>query len=471
MLQQTGSMARYPAQALFACYLSAILIGGTILALPTSRQPDARPISFVDACFTATSAVCVTGLSVRSTGHDFSFFGQLTILVLVQLGGIGIITVTTFVMLLMTGRVELRQQTTFTETLGTSLKDRLYSVAVRVIGLTLVIELIGAVFLYIRFLDHPGPSPIWRAVFHSVSAFCNAGFGLDDQNLSPYRSDVGINVTVMCLIVVGGLGFPIMVDLWRTGRRVRREGSTHPTWKRYLAQLQPTTKLVLLGTVVLIVGGAALILFFEWTLALKEYPWQEKVLVALFQSVTTRTAGFNTIDLQALSNATLFLFMLLMFIGGGPCSTAGGAKVSTISVLLMQAWQRMRGEGRVVAFRRTISGATLERANMIVMLFVTFIVLGLIGILLGGEPFRHYEECVGSQPRDFFMKSMFEVVSALGTVGLSLGITPNLSDWSKICLMVLMFAGRLGPISLVLAVSRPVRNDPLRYASQEVLTG
>lgn len=470
MLQHTGSMARYPARALFACYLSAILVGGMILALPISRQPDTEPIRFVDACFTATSAVCVTGLSVRSTGHDFSFFGQLTILVLIQLGGIGIMTVTTFVMLLMTGRVELRQQATFTETLGTSFKDRLYPVALRIIGLTLAIELIGAVFLYIRLLNYPGPSPVWNAVFHSISAFCNAGFGLDDQNLSIYRSDVGINVTVMCLIILGGLGFPILVDLWQTGRRVGRDGSTQSKWKHYFAQLQPTTKLVLLGTIFLIVGGTALILFFEWTLALKEYPWQEKVLVASFQSVTTRTAGFNTIDLLGLSNATLFLFMLLMFIGAGPCSTAGGAKVSTIIILLMQAWQRLRGQGRVVAFRRTIPEATLERATMIVMLFVAFIVLGLIGILLGGEPFfRRYD--VGSQPRDFFLKSMFEVVSALGTVGLSLGITPDLSSWSKTCLMVLMFAGRLGPISLVLAVSRPVRTDRLRYASQDVLTG
>jgi trk system potassium uptake protein TrkH len=259
------------------------------------------------------------------------------------------------------------------------------------------------------------------------------------------------------------------VDLWQTGRRVGRESTPDSRWKRYFAQLQPTTKLLLIGTVVLIFGGTGLILFFEWTLALKEYPWQEKVLVAFFQSVTTRTAGFNTIDLQELSNATLFLFMLFMFIGAGPCSTAGGAKVSTISILLMQAWQRMRGQGKVVAFRRTIPGATLERASMIVMVFVTFIVLGLIGILLGGEPFRHYT--VGAQPRDFFMKSMFEVVSALGTVGLSLGITPDLSGWSKVCLMMLMFAGRLGPISMILAVSRPVRNDQLRYASQDVLTG
>ncbi|MFN4259844.1 MAG: TrkH family potassium uptake protein [Gemmataceae bacterium] len=470
MLKYAGSMARYPARALFGWYLSVIVLGGVVLSLPIARAPAAEPIRLIDALFTSTSAVCVTGLTVRSTGQAFSPFGQGVILLLFQFGGIGIMTLTTFTALALTGHASLRQFATISETLGVKPSERLARVLVRVIGVTLAFEAVGVAALMPRFLGEgqPAGQALWQATFHSVSAFCNAGFGLYDDSLVRYQGDAWVNIIIMLLIVVGGIGFPVLTDLGRHWPR-REPGETYrAALARGWDGWQPTTKLVLIVTASFIVVGALLILVLEWHHGLADMPWYRRPLVALFQSVTTRTAGFNTVPIERFTSATLFIMILWMFVGGGPCSTAGGSKVSTFGVLALLAWHRLLGHGQVILFRRSIARATVERAILTILLFVVFAIVGMAGILVAGEALLGG---TGPQAHEFFLDAAFEVVSALGTVGLSLGITPTLSDGSKLFLMLLMFAGRLGPISVLLAVSRGERDAKLQYAKQEVLIG
>lgn len=453
-----GSVVKYPARASFLWYAGVITVGTLLLCQPICRAAGADGISWLDAAFTATSATCVTGLAVRSTGGDFSWFGQLVVLVLIQLGGIGIMTVTTFATFHFNRYTSLRTRKLVSDTLGAGGTDDLRWVLRHVILLSLAFEGIGFALLAVRNLfDMPVPEALWHALFHSVSAYCNAGFALYDDSLTRYQGDVWVNLVVIGLLVSGGIGFPVMLDLRRSWT-----GRWRSTWER----LTLHSKMMLLGTAGLLSLGTLAFLALEWHGVLRGLPWWQRLLAAMFHSATCRTAGFNTVAIGSLTNASLFITILLMAVGAGPCSTAGGYKVSTLMVLLARGWSTFRGYSRISVFRRTIPFRVVERATTTLMVFSVFAVLALTTLLVLEQSSRPHQQSAG-----LFLEAAFEIVSALGTVGLSTGMTSNLQTQGRLIVIALMFIGRLGPISVSVALSRGERSQPFEYPQEELLIG
>lgn len=458
-MQVSGPLVKYPARASFLWYIGLIALGAAILAQPVCRG-SAEPISRLDAVFTATSAACVTGLVVRSTEHDFSAIGQLFILLLIQLGGIGIMTVTTFVMFQLGGHQSLRHRAVITETLGVDSKTDLRWILRGVILVTLVCEGIGFLLLASRNLvDSPPLTAIWHALFHSVSAFCNAGFSLHDDSLTRYQGDVLVNVTIGSLVVIGGLGFPVILDLWQSRNE---NGNWRDRWDR----LHVHSKIMLIGTAALLLIGTGSFLLLESDGVLKDVPSWRRPMVATFHSITCRTAGFNTVEIASLTNAMLFISILLMMIGAGPCSTAGGFKVSTIMVLVLEAWTTFRGYTRINFSRRTLPRETVERAIATAMLFGVVAILALTSLLMIGQSHLPHDQSQG-----VFLDAAFEVASALGTVGLTTGMTESLSEAGRVIVILLMFLGRLGPISVFVALSHGQRIEPVELPREEPMIG
>ncbi len=457
-----GSLPKHPARSAIAWYLGLITVGAVVLWMSFSHAPvhgpAYRPISVLDAAFTSTSAVCVTGLAVRSTGHDFSFWGQLAILSLIQLGGIGIMTVTTYIMFGIGGRVDLRQKMIITQTLGGDPRSDLKWVLRNVVLATLMFEAAGFVLLAIRFVFvYPLGEALWQALFHSISAFCNAGFSLNDNSLESFRGDPVVNIVVAALIVLGGIGFPVMLDVMRNWR-----GDWPGRWER----LHLHSKFMLLGTLVLLTIPTAVFLVLEWDDTLVDMPLWQRPMIAAFQSVTCRTAGFNTVPISELTNASLFVVVLLMMIGAGPCSTGGGFKVSTVMVLFNYAWSAFRGNEKINIFRRTVPLETVHRAVATAAMFVVIAAVALCFLLFWEQSSTSHAKSQG-----LFLDAVFEVFSALGTVGLSTGMTPHLSRVGRIVVIGLMFAGRLGPISVFVALSRGQRRSSIEYSPEEPLIG
>jgi trk system potassium uptake protein TrkH len=357
------------------------------------------------------------------------------------------------------GRLDLRERLVITETLGGDPRADLRWVVRNVLLLTFAIEGIGALVLTIRFLfEYSLGEAIWQAVFHSVAAFCNAGFGLHDDNLVRYAGDPVVNFTIMGLIILGGIGFPVMLDI----ARHRKASSWFDRWDK----LHLHSKLMLIGTASLIVLGTIVFLLLEWQYELKDKPLWQRPMIAMFQSVTCRTAGFNTMNIGDLTNASLFMSVLLMAIGGGACSTAGGFKVSTIMVLLAHAWNALRGRRRINLFRKTIPVETVQRAIATAMLFFLVAIVA-VTLLLVIEEATHG----GRELKSAFLEAVFEVVSALGTVGLSTGLTTRLSAPGLVLIMLLMFIGRLGPISMFVALSLGPKKKQLEFLKEEPLIG
>ncbi len=458
MPQITGSVVKYPARASFSWYITLILLGALLLGHPACARSEARPLSWLDALFTATSAACVTGLSVRSTEHDFSLVGQVVILVLIQLGGIGIMTVTTYLMFSLGRRQGLRARAVISETLGANGETDLYWILSHVIWLTVITEGLGFVLLASQNLMYePWPEALWQALFHSISAYCNAGFALHDDSLVRYQTNWLVNLTISALIILGGIGFPVILDF----RRRRRGG-----WTERWHGLHLHSKLMLIGTALLLTLGTLAFLILEWDDTLAGRSIGDRILIAFFHSVSCRTAGFNTVDLAKLTNATLFISILLMAIGAGPCSTGGGFKVSTIMVLLHQAWSTFHGHSQLNAFGRTIPRRSVDRATATAMLFTVIAALALTIVLAVEQSDQPHGESEGE-----FLEALFEVVSALGTVGLSTGLTGALSSAGRGVLILLMFLGRLGPISVFVALSRSETKKPLVHPDEEPMIG
>jgi trk system potassium uptake protein TrkH len=458
MAKYTGRLAIYPAQALFRWYIGLIGFGTLLLMLPICAGDEGVPISWLDALFTATSAACVTGLSVRSTGHAFSFWGQASILLLVQIGGIGIITLTTLITSRLGGKAGLRDRAVIAETLSGHGEQNLAWILRRVLLTVVTCELIGTALLLPRFhRDLPLPDAVWYAMFHSVSAFCNAGFGINDQNLTPFQGDVVINLTIIFLIVIGGLGFPVILDLQRMMRA--------PVGQRW-EKLQVHSKLMLIGTAGLLSIGAGSFLLLEQENVLRGMPAGRQMLVALFHSTTARTAGFNTIDVAALTNATLFITVILMIIGAGPCSTAGGLKVSTMMVLAANSISRFRGYDHLAIFRRNIPGPLIDRALATAFLFGLVAAMGLTAMCVVEQ-----SDTPRTTSGGLFLDATFEVVSALGTVGLSTGLTAQLTAAGRLILIAMMFIGRIGPITVFVAMSQRSSRARFDYPKEDVLIG
>jgi trk system potassium uptake protein TrkH len=327
-----------------------------------------------------------------------------------------------------------------------------------VILATLAIQAAGFLLLAARnLLEFSPATALWHALFHTIAAFCNAGFALHDDNLTRYQGDAWVNLTIMGLIIAGGIGFPVILDLRRHWRK---------PWAQLWDGLHLHSKLMLLGTPVLIAFGAVAFLVLEWNGVLRDMSLARKLLVSGFQSVTPRTAGFNTVDIGSLTSATLLVLMLLMLVGGGPCSTAGGFKVSTLAVLVLRAWSVFRGHERVSLFRRTIPAEVVVRANATALVFAAVVLFALIGLLVfeQGRPPR-------PQSQGLFLDASFEVISALGTVGLSTGLTPELTTMGRVTIIIAMLIGRLGPISVFVALSRAERTPSLEYPQEEPVIG
>ena len=446
----------HPTQLVVLSFAGAILAGAFLLMTPWASTGVRT--SFVDALFTATSATCVTGLAVVDTGTHFTPFGQWVVLALIQLGGLGIMTYSSVFLLVMGGRLSFKSQFILEDTLGRKARTSAQKLVRDVFVYTFAIEVAGAALLTLVFARSHGLGyALYSGVFHSVSAFCNAGFSLYPKNLEAYRGDWIVNFTVMGLIVVGGLGFTVLEDLydawvdWRMGRPLR---------------LRLHSKIVLATTIVLIVVGAIGVWVCEHRNVLSGLDWDESLLACLFQSITPRTAGFNTLNYAVMTNTTLFLTILLMFIGASPGSCAGGIKTSTFAVVGALFKDRLMARQRVSIFRRTLPDDTVSRAVAILIasfVFVTVMTVGLLATEVGPTPYR---EGGGS-----FLGLFFETVSAFGTVGLSAGVTPSLSAPGKLLITFVMFVGRVGPLTLAMAVGRKAERGKFRFAEENVMVG
>jgi trk/ktr system potassium uptake protein len=443
-----------PARLSVLGFMALISVGTCLLMLPPAST--GKPLGFVDALFTATSASCVTGLIVVDTGRDLSVTGQVIVLTLIQVGGLGIMTITTMFLMMagirpsLTGRSLVRDTFTHSQdrTPGEILKE--------VVLFTLAIEAVCGGALFLRFANDFDAMPaLYLAIFHSISAFCNAGFSLFSDNLVRYREDLVVNLVVCILIVSGGLGFLTISEL-RSQFFARH---------RKLRRLSLHSKLVLSTTGVLVLGGFALILMMEWHNSMTPLGFRGRILSAVFQSVTARTAGFNTLDIGSMANETLFVLILLMFVGASPGSCGGGIKTTTMATIVLQGVNRLRGRQRIQAFQRTIPEISIAKAVSVVLISITVVVIGGLLLLMSELGEISHE---GSRGR--FLELLFEVVSAFGTVGLSMGVTATLSAVGKLIITAVMFIGRLGPLVIAIAVSTPAQSR-FYYAEEPIMVG
>ena len=444
-----------PTQIIALSFLSIITVGTILLLLPVSTV---RGITPVNALFTATSATCVTGLIVMDTGRDFTQFGQLVILCLLQLGGLGIMTFSTFFTLLLRKRAAPHQRIMLGETFSPEPLEQFSTLLKIVVLVTVGIELTGAALLFPVFHQKmPTVKAIYFSIFHSISSFCNAGFSLFGNSFSDFKGSTLINTVVPLLIITGGIGFIIILEVyhhlfrWRQSRPFRF--SLH-------------TKITLLVTALLIPLGAISFWLLERNYSLKALPSSQQSFVCFFQSITPRTAGFHTIDFAMLSNPTFFFIIFLMFIGASPGSTGGGVKTTTIGILIANLISKLRGSERVNIFRRTLNEELIHRASIIILAAIIAIALITLGVLIA-ERGNHSSDETSSNP----LGTLFEVVSAFGTVGLSTGITPKLTNASKVLITAMMFMGRLGPLTLALALAKKVERAHYAYPEESVMVG
>ncbi len=434
-------------QIIILGFSGVILLGTILLMLPFSSQ--SRTVTpFLDALFTATSAVCVTGLVVCDTATYWSLFGQTVILLLIQIGGMGVITVAAAIAIVSGKKISLMQRSTIQEAIAAPKVGGIVRLTGFIIRTTLLLELIGAAVMAPVFCRDFGVRGLWMALFHSVSAFCNAGFDLMGakapySSMTAYVSDPVVNLTLCALIVVGGLGFLVWRDMARHKWR----------WSKY----QLHTKLVLFTTGVLILGGWLLFFVFERDASMAGLSVPQRVLASLFQSITPRTAGFNTVDMAALSESGNLLTNVFMLIGGSPGSTAGGIKTTTVAVLILSAITSARGRSRVNAFRYSIDRDTLRQACSILMIYLIMAITAILAIC-ALEPIT-------------LPQAMFEVNSAIATVGLSMGITASLGIASRIILILLMYAGRIGGLTFVLLFSERRTEPPVDRPNGKILIG
>ncbi|MHB9030440.1 MAG: TrkH family potassium uptake protein [Candidatus Latescibacterota bacterium] len=438
-----------PARILLFSFLSGIMVGAVMLMLPAATV-DQRGTPFFDALFTSTSAICVTGLIVHDTGTYFTGFGQSIILILVQVGGLGIMTFSTLYTLLLGRRLGWKQEEHMREIMESKTAPHMYRLIVSIISITFLLELTGAFFLYLRFLPSMGSYLATKnAVFHSITAFCNAGFSLFRQNLMDYSSDFVVNFVIMALIIAGGLGFIVFEDI-----RANIKGFNIFTlrWPR----LTVHTRLVVIITAALIGTGALGFFFFEFDNTMLHLSVPEKLMAALFQSVTTRTAGFNTLDFASLRDVSLLVAMLLMFIGASPASTGGGIKTTTLAVLILSARAHLSSRGRVEVYSRSIPPETIYKSIAILLYFTFFILLITILLLV--------------TQTGTFLALLFEAVSAICTVGLSTGITPNLDETGKVLISLLMYVGRVGPLTVALALGEK-RKPAMEFPTTRIVVG
>ncbi len=447
-----------PPQVIVLSFLFVILIGAVLLSLPIATADNQGP-GIINSLFTATSATCVTGLTVKETGSFFSPFGRLVILCLIQAGGLGIMTFSTMFAILLGRKLSISQNLTVKNALGHTKIEGLKRLIFYIVAFTFSIEAIGVISLYCRWTATTGWGKLLtleRAVFHAVSAFCNAGFSLFSTSLSDFASD-GVTIAIIsALIIIGGMGFVVFLDIpklkfWRHDRRL------------IFSRISLQTKIVVLVTFLLIVAGALGVYFLENNSALYGMSLKEKVTSCVFTSITPRTAGFNILNTATLRPATLFMLIMLMFIGASPGSTGGGVKTVTFGIVLAALYSMFRNENRINLFGRTIPKETYRRAAVIVFL--------ALSVVIGSSFLLSATESTAAQSSRYFLSVLFESTSAFGTVGLSTGITPNLTPLGKIIIMLTMFAGRVGPLTLALAIAMHKEKAAFRYPEERLMVG
>jgi len=435
-----------PPQILVLGFAAIIFIGTGLLMLPISTTTG-EPLAFIDALFTSTSATCVTGLVVVDTGTTFSSFGEVVIMLLIQMGGLGFMTMATLFALVLKRRISLKDRLILQEAMNQSSMEGIVRLIRRVLLYSLVIEACGAVLLSVRWaFDMPLGRAIYYGVFHAVTMFNNAGFDLfgDFRSLTGYVYDPVVNFVVMFLIVSGGIGFIVLSDL--IDYRKQRRLSLH-------------SKVVLTMTAALLAVGFIVILIFEFTnpRTLGSLNWGGKFFGALFQSVTPRTAGANTIDITGLRQATQFFIVILMFIGASPGSTGGGIKTTTFTIMVGAVIAMMRGREDIVMFRYRLAQERVLKA-------LTIALLALLLVLTVSMILSTTEE-------GDFLEILFETTSAFGTVGLSMGLTPDLTVFGKILISLTMFAGRLGPLTLAYALGPKKGKELYRHPEGKMIIG
>lgn len=435
-----------PAQVLALGFLGLIFTGAFILSLPIASSTG-RPTSFIDAFFTATSAACVTGLAVVDTGTHFSVFGQIVILLLIQVGGLGFMTMATLFALLMGKKIRLRERLIIQESLNQLTIEGVVRLVKVILLMTFLIEGLGAFLLALRWIPEYGwAKGLYYGLFHSVSAFNNAGFDLigEFRGLTPYVSDITVNLVISFLIILGGIGFTVILDVYR---------------KRCWSRLSLHTKIVLTITGLLLLLGTVSIFILEYTnpKTLGQLSLPDKILASWFQSVVPRTAGFNTVDISGLTSATQFLMVILMFIGGSSGSTGGGIKTSTFGTIFAAAWAVTRGKQDVELFERRIPREIIYRALAITLASLT-LVITVTMVLSVSENAE-------------FLTTLFEATSAFATVGLTMGFTIKLSVIGKIVIAFTMYAGRVGPLTIALALAQRQEKAVYRFAEEKILVG
>lgn len=445
-------------------FLLFILLGACLLNLPAASQ-SRESIGFLNALFTATSAVCVTGLVVVNTLAHWTVFGKIVILILIQFGALGIMTVLTLGMLLLRRRITLKDRLVIQTSYNQEQIGGMVRLVRNVFVYTAVLESTGAILLtlYFYFCDRmPLSTSIYKGIFHAVSAFCNAGFDIiGSESLTPYRGSFFINIVIMALIVTGGLGFTVLEELQQF-----IQNKKCLSFRRRLIHLSLHTKIALIVTGFLLASGTLLFLLLEWknpdTLA--SLPAREKLLSAMFQSVTLRTAGFNTISQASLTEGSQLLSCFYMMAGGSPAGTAGGMKTVTLGIIVITMFSALRGRERIEAFGRTLPLDLLQKALTVVcaMFIVVFVSTLILLFTEQGSPFDHS-----------FLDLLFECSSAAGTAGISTGITSFLSPVGKFVIIICMFLGRLSPVTVVVALTlkQQSTNNRSRYIDERVIIG
>lgn len=449
---RTGRLLARSERLLAITFASLVTIGTIILSLPISHTSE--DFTFLDALFTATSAVCVTGLIVVDTGRDFTPFGQGVILVLFQLGGLGIMTFAAVATQVLGGKLSFRSQAILSDTFyqgnaATLVRRDLK----RILALTVSFEALGILLIYGRMgQSASGPPPLFSAIFHSVSAFCNAGFSLHADSMTQFRADPVVMFAIVVLIIVGGLGHTVLLEMARRSYAwIRRRRQSPLVWSL-------NSRIVLRMSVGLIALGA--VMFLILGVSSEEETWPASVGDAVFQSVTCRTAGFNSIDIGSLSTTALLVMVVLMFIGGSPASCAGGVKTTSVATWYAQLWAWLRGQRDVTLLGRRLPPDLVARAAMIIGLAVVWNAVGCLVLTAfeAGNPHMAFEDLV------------FEQASAFATVGLSTGITASLSVGSKLWIILSMFVGRIGPLTFAMVISTR-ETERIRYPEERVMVG
>ncbi len=429
-------------------FVAVIAIGTLLLCLPiASKSREWTPL--LDSAFTATSATCVTGLIVRDTFTHWSLFGQLVILTMIQIGGLGVMTIIMTFSVFAKKKISLYERKLLMQSAGTMRSSGVIRLLKQIIKVTLICEGAGAILLATRFCPELGLAKgLYYSVFHAVSAFCNAGFDLmgrygEFSSLTPFYSDITVNMTVCALIICGGIGFIVWQDIVTHGLKIKKY-SLH-------------SKIVLTTSAALILSGWLVFFITERNASLSTLTTGEKILAAFFQSVTSRTAGFNTVPLNHLSGAGVVLMSVLMMIGGSPGSTAGGIKTTTVAVMFFELIAAAKGDKDTVVFKRRLEDDTVKRSGAIISAYLAAVIIALVAI--------------SSAENLPLSDVLFEVASAVGTVGLTVGITPTLSSFSHIILMLLMFAGRIGGLTIIVAFAERRDHAKLTRPKEQILIG